>query len=63
MQVLENELIVVPSRKLLEILEESVLMDTELIMKLHKRRKLFQDFYTTEGHQAKHISQVASTAI
>ena len=53
--MLEDEPKVVPSKKLLHILEESVLVATGIIMKLHKRNNPILGSHQTEGNQAIHM--------
>ena len=62
-QMLKSESKVVPSRKLLDILKESILAATGLIMKLHKRNRPIQGIYRTEENQAKHMLKELITKI
>ena len=53
--LLESEVKIIPSRKLLTILEESILVATGFIMKLYKRNRPIKGIYKTEENQAKHL--------
>ena len=63
MHMLERENKAIPAKKLLDILQESILAATGLIAKMHKRHRPIQGIYQTEGNQAKHMLKEMITKI